>query len=153
MTEKFKEEIVLYIVYKAIKEYGYEKIDRLQVVKILYLIDKLLKERNGSKVTAYNYIHERLGPYDQTIVMDLTKFVKLGKLINTGSYYEYVLCDNFDVKDLEKFKEIDNMIMNDTEIKNQIISIFELGRNVTALLDFVHSLKEVKDTPFRKVVL
>ena len=150
---KFKEDAVLYVVYKALKEYGYGKIDRLQVVKILYLLDKTLKEITGEKLSDYTYILERLGPYDQNIVVDLTKLVKSGKLNTTESYYEYIL-GNIDEDDEKKIKEVEKVILQmGSEIITKIKEIFELGKNSSQLLDTVHALKEVKGKNRMEIIL
>ncbi len=150
---KFKEEIVLYVVYQAIKKYGYKKIDRLQVVKILYLIDDLLKKTSNDKISEYDYILDRLGPYDPQIIVDLTKLVNAGKLTNTNTYYEYLLKDINEI-DIQKIHEIDLIIQNlGNEIVKQIIGFFELGKNLNELLDFVHSKEEVKQKKLGEIVL
>jgi len=154
MEKKFKEEIILYVVNKALKDFGYDKIDRLQVVKILYLLDRLMKQEAGNKISDYEYILERLGPYSREIIIELTSLVRRGALSNTESYYEYTI-SNLLESDLEKIKKVEQAIsnMNTEKIAAGIIGIFELARNLTQLLDEVHNLEEVKNGKIGKVVL
>jgi len=150
---KLKRDLVLYVVYKALKDFNYPKIDRLQVVKLLYLIDDLFNKQNQKKLSEYHYILERLGPYAPEIIADLTELVRLGKLMNTDTYYEYTLSE-ITKEDLEKIKKIEQIIKKrGEEIIKKIVVFFEMGRDLDMLLDYVHSKEEVKSKKLREFVL
>ncbi len=144
-TRGFKDELILFIADKAINEESYPKIDRLQIVKIIYLLDRLFFERKGFRLSSYNFIKHNLGPFSFEIITDLNVLVDRGILSNNNTYYDYVLLsipDSFK----ERINEIKNIL--DPEFKNDVDEIFLLAKNIGSLLDSVEKRTEVISTNF-----
>lgn len=146
-----KKELILYVISKALKEYGYPKVDKLQIVKILYLMDrKALFEKHINKISDYEYLLERLGPLAWEILDDLES-LKLQKLIdNADNYYDFIIAnENTEFMEaVKKAAKIIDLIFTKTELDE----IFNIARNVSSLLNYVHSLEEVKNGEFKKKI-
>lgn len=147
---KMKKELILYVIQKATKEYDYIKIDKLQIVKILYLIDKLSLDKTGEKLSEYDYLLERLGPLAWEILSDLSSLKEERIIGNSDNPYDFILIDE------KRVEEIIRGVSEQVEKKigkAEINRIFNLAKNLSKLLDYVHSLDEVKKSGFKEKVL
>jgi len=133
------------VVKRAIRDFSYDTIDRLRVVKILYLIDRKLKNQQDIKFTQFNYIKHNLGPFTGDITSELENLIEEGILEHSDNiYYIYKISEiPEDFNDIENRLE-EKLIMIDDSVKE----IFELARDKTELLNYVEGLPEVKETHF-----
>ncbi len=146
MLEKLLEvpddQIALFIVDKAM-EMNFENISRLQVVKILYLLDKKFKEKTGKRLTGYDYVKNKLGPLDKKIINDLETLLDKGILQNSNSYYSYIRIE-LPTDFVDTKKKIDGII--DQEGLREILTeTLELARDVNDILNVVENFDEVKN--------
>jgi len=131
--------LILYVIKRALGEYGYTEIDKLRIVKILYLLDKKFKEDTKSRLSPYNYVLERLGPLSWEILDDLEQLKSENVISNVTSFYD------FKINSISQ-KEDTNIASVKVLIENNIDTgpIFELATSLNHLLNYVHSLQEVK---------
>ncbi len=131
--------LVLYVIKKALGEYGHTEIDKLRIVKILYLLDKKFKEDTKSHLSPYNYILERLGPLSWEILDDLEQLKSENVISNVTSFYDFKL-NSIPQKENINIETVRVLIENNIDTH----PIFELATSLNHLLNYVHSLPEVK---------
>lgn len=136
--------VLAYISKVALDSFNYDSIDRLQFVKILYMIESKMNQNGVGTLTDYEFIKARLGPYSSDIVNDLEKLVDIGVIEPGEKYYEYTLGDIPE----EIQKEIDEIqiLIQENGMSGELEEIFDLGRNTSDILDEVESLDVVENT-------
>lgn len=144
MSYRLREYLVLFVINKAFKEFGYNVIDRLQIIKTIFLLDRFFKLNKDETISGYHFIKGRLGPYSKEIVLDLDSLVDRKILKNGDAYYEYLLGESFKEKEAG-IKEIEKAIFSCDDSKTRLKEILELAKDLSALLDAVYGLKEVSD--------
>jgi hypothetical protein len=141
---------ILYVIDKAINSHNYEFIGRLQIVKLLYMLDVYFKEKTSERFTNYEYQKWHHGPFTWDIVNEAEKLEEEGFLFHPNSYYLYTL-----IRVPEKFEEIKNKIdksIRELGLEQKIQSLFELGRDKNEILRFVENREEVKKTKFSEKI-
>jgi len=144
-----RRELILYIMHKALSDYHYPKIDKLRIVKILYLLDRLSRQKDGSKLSDYNYILERLGPLSWEILEDLSKLKQDGIIKNASNFFDFSFVDEQQVSGM--IQEVTIQVESKIS-KEDLDFIFSLAKNLSQLLDYVHGLEEVKNAKLKQEI-
>lgn len=142
----FGDELLIFIACKAINQHNFEKIDRLQMVKIVYLLDRLFLKTKGDKISRYNFIRHKLGPFSPEIVSDLNNLVSRGTFANKSTYYDYTIIGVPETY-RTSFIEIKHML-SEPNVRSDVEDIFELAKDIGDLLTVVENREEVIATPF-----
>jgi hypothetical protein len=145
-----KHALVLYVIDKIRQQYNYIP-DKLRIVKILYLLDRKFKENTGGRLSNYNYVLEKLGPLAWEILDNLEELKSVNVLSNFNSLYNFKI--NFiATQDLDTIKSLSSTI--DKSISTMDIKfIFDTSENLNVLLNYVHSLPEVKNAKLHKSIM
>jgi uncharacterized protein YwgA len=139
-TEGFGKELLQYILNETIEKRKWDCISRLQVIKILYLLEKEFKKKTGTKLSKYIFIKHRLGPYSGDIVSDLEDLKNAGILANVNIYYSYKPVKALNKEEIEKIERK----IKENDLERSLDNILERAKNVNSLLSFVENLDEVK---------
>jgi len=128
----------LFIVKSALvllKKAGRMTVDRLTVMKTAYLIEREYFLMEGEKLTDLIYFNYVYGPYNGLIIDALEKLASDGAIEKEGDC-EYNIAAYNEKSDIPK------------EINERLVKILRKHRYSFSLVDFVHGLKEVKETGF-----
>lgn len=138
-------ELLLFIFNETVQKRKWNSVDRLQAVKIIYLLEKEFKRKTGIKLSKYIFIKHRLGPFSNEIVTDLENLKETGIIENTNTYYNYKVVDlKVCIKEIERVeKEI-----KDNNLEKELNEIIDKAKEISLLLDYVENLEEVKRAKF-----
>jgi len=118
-----------------LKKSGKVVVDRLAVMKTAYLIEReyfMLTKKRFTNLIYFNYTY---GPYNGLIVQALEKLASDRKIEKDDDYEYIVAFYNPDINVPEK-------------IGKKIVKILKRHKYSFSLVDYVHNLKEVRETRF-----
>jgi len=132
-------DLILFI-FDEIKKRQWKGISRLQIIKILYLLDKDSVKKNSKKISKYIFTKNKLGPFSNDIVADLENLKNNGFLENVDFYYMYNLIKPVNSDDIVRVKTA----IKDFDLELEFNNIIEKAKDVNSLLEYVENLNEVK---------
>ena len=143
--------LILYVLKTATEKYGYKELDKLRIVKILYLIDRAVKHKSNKQISNYSYTLERLGPLDFKILDDLDTLRQENQIINSINLYNFTISEPS--SQLLKYAQEQSSRINECLQEDEITEIFDTAKNLNFLLNYVHNLDEVKHTRYREQIV
>ena len=149
-SQQQKYTLILYVINRISEQYKYAP-DKLRIVKILYLLDRKFKENTSRRLSDYNYVLEKLGPLAWEILDNLEELKSANMLSNFDNLYNFKITF-ISSNDSNGIKSISDTIERDIS-KKDIEFIFEKSKNLNGLLNYVHSLPEVKKAKLHEPII
>ncbi len=139
-----------------------KKFSRILIMKLVYLLDREALYSLGITVTKMLYINYFQGPYNPSVIDALEHLVDIGVLVHGAATYEYKIASIKDISNLAK--EAKDALLNGCRklgidyVNFRGIALRTIRKTVELdsrglLVAYVHSLPEVRQTPFGKVIL
>ena len=133
--EKDAEKIVK-LAIRVIKKAGHVMADRLTIMKVAYLIEREYYLRTRKRLTSLSYSNYYYGPYNEFVMIALEQLANTRNIRKMDDYtYDLSLIN---IEDTPSLLE---------EVEKKVINIIRKKSSFT-LVDYIHTLKEVKGTPF-----
>lgn len=135
------------IIYYLVKSLP-NRLNRTKLVKLVFLIDKLAKEKNGKTITGLEYIFLLYGPFADEIVdsVELMDDHEIKETKNRDGSFSYSIANN------PRFEPLEFLDNKEKDILFEIIE--EYGyKSLREILDYVYGLEEIKDADALKIVL
>ena len=133
--EKDAEKIVK-LAIRVIKKAGYMTTDRLTIMKVAYLIEREYYLETGSRLTSLSYSNYYYGPYNEFVMIALEQLANTGNIQKVDDY-------TYDLSPVN----IEDIPSPLKEVEKRVINIIRKKTSFT-LVDYIHTLREVKGTPF-----
>lgn len=125
--------VLLFLAKSAMEKFEYTQLTRIQLVKILFLLEKKLYDAGEERLTDYVFEMTETGPYSADVINDIEELVEVGWLSRGDRYNQYQL-ENLSPSLEHKVDEIRANLEKTGQLE-YLQHILEIGRNQSKLLE------------------